>query len=479
MNPFITIKELKEKLSNNEISVEEIIKFYRERLEKYNPKLNVLLELFDKDSLEQDAEAQGFLSGIPGVLKNNISEKGRITSCGSKILENYKSSYDSTVAKRIKKAGGVILGSANMDEFAMGASGEFSAFGVTKNPFDLERTPGGSCSGSAAAVAAGLVPWSLGTETGGSVRQPASFCGLVGLYPTYGLFSRYGIVAFASSTDQPGPLTRTVYDNALVASVLSGHDPKDSTSLPEPQRDYTKKLNGKLPEDLTIGVIQDSLEMDGVNAEVKQAFENSIKDLEKLGANIKYISLPDLKYGIAIYFVLNYAEGASNLARFDGTLYGARDMDAKNLKDMYVNTRHDGFGAEVKRRILMGNYVLSSSHRDEFFEKANHVRSAIRAEFEQAFRDVDVLISPTTSTPAFKLGEMCNDPVAMYLSDYFTVPNCIAGIPALSVPCGSTKSGLPIGVQFLGPRLSEELLYRVAYAYEQNTDHKIYPKGFE
>ena len=479
MNPFITIKELKEKLSKKEISSAEVFKYYHDRLKVHAPELNALLELFDEESIKNGISEEGILAGIPGVIKNNISEKGRITSCGSKLLQNYTAPYDATVTNRIKKAGGLILGRTNMDEFAMGASGEFSAFGATKNPFDLKRTPGGSSSGSAAAVAAGLVPWALGTETGGSVRQPASFCGLVGLYPTYGLFSRYGLVAFASSTDQPAPIAHTVYDNAIVASALSGHDPKDSTSLPEPKRDYTKKLNGKLPEDLTIGVIKDSLEMDGVDAEVKQSFENSIKDLEKLGAKIKYISLPDLKYGIAIYFVINYAEAASNLSRFDGTLYGARDMKATNLKDMYTNTRHDGFGAEVKRRILMGNYVLSSNHRDEFLDKAGHVRSAIRAEFEHAFKDVDVLISPTTSTPAFKLGEMCNDPVAMYLSDYFTVPNCIAGIPALSVPCGKTKSGLPIGIQFLGPRLSEELLYRVAYAYEQNTDHKIHPKGFE
>jgi aspartyl-tRNA(Asn)/glutamyl-tRNA(Gln) amidotransferase subunit A len=300
------------------------------------------------------------------------------------------------------------------------------------------------------------------------------------LYPTYGLFSRFGLVPFASSTDQPGPLTRTVYDNALVASALSGHDPKDSTTLPEPVRDFTKKLDGVMPEGLTIGVIRDGVEHEGMNPEVVASFKNAIDTLERLGAHIKYIDLPNLKYGIAVYFVISRAEAASNLARFDGSLYGNRVPGFKDLDDMYKLTRSNGFGAEVKRRILVGNYVLSAGHRDAYYEKANHVRALLRAEFENAFNNVDLLISPTASTLPFELNKESQDPLAMYLADYFTVTNCITGMPGISVPCGFSKSGLPIGFQFIGPKLSEELLYRVAYAYEQHNDfHLKTPKGFE
>lgn len=480
MKPFITIKEILEGLERKDFSAEELVSFYQKRIERYNPKLNAFLEIFSKESVKKEFLGDGPLAGVPGAIKNNISIKNRRVTAGSKILENYTAPYNATVVKRIRDAGGIIIGTTNMDEFAMGASGEFSAYGETKNPWNTECTPGGSSAGSAAAVAAGLVPWTLGTETGGSVRQPASFCGLVGLYPTYGRFSRYGLLAFASSTDQPGPLTRTVYDNALIASILSGHDQKDSTSLPEPSRDFTKNLDGKLPENLTIGVINDSLESSGVDSEVKIAFEKAVNHLEHLGATIKHICLPDLKYGIAIYFVLSYAEAASNLSRFDGTLYGMRAKDAKDLADMYIQTRHDNFGNEVKRRILVGNYVLSSSHKQAYYEKAAHVRCAIRAEFDDAFQHVDLLVSPTSATPAFKLGALRSDPIAMYLNDYFTVPNCITGMPALSLPCGYSKAGLPIGFQFIGPRLSEALLYRVAHAYEQSSEHHTKrPSGFD
>ena len=477
MKPFSTIKQLLEKLKRKEFSGQELLEFYLKRIEKYNPNLNAFLEVFDDKPVLQEATKKTLINGIPGALKNNLSIENKKTTCSSNILKNYKSPYDATVTQRLREAGGVIIGTTNMDEFAMGASGEFSAFGETKNPWDLTRTPGGSSAGSAAAVAAGLVPWAIGTETGGSVRQPASFCGLVGLYPTYGRFSRYGLIAFASSTDQPGPLTKTVYDNARVTSALSGHDPKDSTSLAEPKKDFTKNLTGKLPK-VTIGVIQDGLE--SVDDEVRHAFELSIKRLEQLGANIKPISIPDLKYGIAIYFVLGYAEAASNLSRFDGTLYGNRTKEAENLIDMYIKTRHDGFGDEVKRRIMMGNYVLSSSHKKDFYERATHVRATLRAEFDEAFKQVDLLVSPTTATTAFKLGELKADPISMYLNDYYTIPNCITGMPALSLPCGYSQNNLPIGFQFIGPRLSEELIYQVAYAYEQNTDHHLKnPTGYE
>jgi aspartyl-tRNA(Asn)/glutamyl-tRNA(Gln) amidotransferase subunit A len=479
MKPFITVKEILSGLEKKEFSTEEVVSFYQNRIAKYNPKLNAFLESFDKESIKKEFFGDGALAGVPGAVKNNISIKNRTITAGSKILENYKAPYNATIINRIRKADGIIIGTTNMDEFAMGASGEFSAYGETKNPWSTDRTPGGSSAGSATAVAAGLVPWAIGTETGGSVRQPAAFCGLVGLYPTYGRFSRYGLIAFASSTDQPGPLTKTVYDNALIASILSGHDQKDSTSLPEPPRDFTKHLDGKLPEGLTIGVINDSLESKGVDTDVKIAFERATAHLEHLGATIKHICLPDLKYGIAVYFVLSYAEAASNLSRFDGTLYGQRTGNSKDLADMYVQTRHDNFGDEVKRRILLGNYVLSSSHKQAYYEKASHVRSAIRAEFDDAFQHVDLLISPTSATSAFKLGSLRSDPIAMYLNDYFTVPNCITGMPALSLPCGYSSSGLPIGFQFIGPRLSEELIYRVAYAYEQSNDYHLkHPQGF-
>ena len=480
MKPFITIKELLYGLEKKNFSVEEIVSYFQSRITKHNPDLNAFLEIFPTDSIKPEISCSGLLGGIPGAIKNNISIEGRVITCGSKILENYKAPYNATVIDRLRSEGGIILGTTNMDEFAMGASGEFSAYGETKNPWDTQRTPGGSSAGSAAAVAAGLVPWALGTETGGSVRQPASFCGLVGMYPTYGRFSRYGLIAFASSTDQPAPLTKTVYDNALVASALSGHDPKDSTSLPEPKRNFTKNLDGKISEGITIGVIKDSLESEGVNPEVKKHFERSVKHLEYLGATIKYVELPDLKYGIAAYFVLGYAEAASNLSRFDGTLYGNRAKDVKNIVDMYVRTRHDGFGDEVKRRILMGNYALSSSHKHAYYEKATHVRRAIRAEFDEAFKHVDLLISPTVATPPFKLGELKTDPIAMYLNDYFTIPNCITGMPALSLTCGFTTNGLPIGLQLIGPRLSEEMIYKIAYAYEQSTDHHLrHPQNYE
>ncbi len=481
MKPFLTIKEIKEKLEKKEIDVKDIKKFYLKRIKKYNKKLGAVLEIFKDATIKENIVGKKrILEGIPGLLKDNICQKHRIASCGSKILQNYKAPYNATITKRLKQQGAIILGRTNMDEFAMGGSGEYSAYHVTRNPWNNNRVPGGSSAGSAAAVAAGLVPFALGSETGGSVRQPASFCGLVGLYPTYGTNSRYGLVAFTSSTDQIGPLTKTVYDNALITSVISGHDHKDSTSLFRPKTNYTVDLTGKLPKNFTLGVIKDSIESEGVDAQIKKTFELAVKHLEKLGAKIEYINMPDLKYGISVYFIVSRAEAASNLSRFDGSLYGMRYKDPKNLKEMYINTRHDGFGIEVKRRILMGNYVLSSKHKQAFYNKANHVRAMIRAEFEQAFKEVDLLISPTTPTLAFEMGKMCQDPLAMYMADYFTVPNCITGNPALSIPCGFSPQNLPIGFQFIGPRLSEKLIYQVAYAYEQSTDHHLKtPQGFE
>ena len=478
MKSFMTIKALREALDKKEISAAEVRSFYRERIKKHNPGLNAAIELFDEKY--DTPNLPGVLSGIPCLVKDLICQQGHISSAGSKVLANYVAPYDATVVERLKSAGGYSLGRANCDEFAMGASGEHSAYGVTHNPWDQERVPGGSSSGSAAAVAAGMVPFALGTETGGSVRQPASFCNLVGLYPTYGHHSRYGVIAFASSNDQVGPLTHTVYDNALVTSILSGHDPKDSTSIAMKPQDYTQGLDGKFPAGLRIGVIRDSLEAEGVDNQVRGAFEQSVEQLKKSGVSVKVIDLPNLKYGIAVYFIISRAEAASNLSRFDGSLYGMRAKEKENLFEMYLKTRQEGFGLEVKRRILTGNYVLSAGHRDAYYNKAAQVRSLIRAEFTEAFKDVDVLVSPTVSMLPFKIGSLSHDPVAMYMADYFNVPNCAIGTPGLSVPCGFSREGLPIGIQFLGPRLSEALLYKVGHAFEALNDYHLkHPANYE
>lgn len=478
-SPFITIKELKEKISKKEVNTSEVVRFYIDRIKKHNPKLNSVLEAFD-DVTDQNIDSAEILGGIPYLVKDVILQKGRLATGGSKILSNYKAPYDSTVNERLKKAGAISIGRTNCDEFAMGNSGEQSGFGATSNPWDESRVPGGSSSGSAAAVAAGLAPFALGTETGGSVRQPASFCNLVGMYPTYGLHSRYGVMAFGSSLDQVGALTQTVYDNALVLTALSGQDAKDSTTIQMQPKDYTKNLDGKLPENFTVGVIKDALESNGINGEVSFAFNQAIETLKKLGAKIKVVDLPHLKYGNAVYFIISRAEGASNLSRYDGSLYGKRAEDADNLFDMYLKTREQGFGREVKLRIMTGNYVLSAGHKDAYYNKAQAVRAIIRKEFDAAFKDVNVLISPTFSMLPFKIGEAASDPLAMYLGDVFNVPNCVIGTPGISIPCGFSKTTLPIGFQLLGPRLSEELLFKVAYAFEQSTDYHLkHPGNYE
>jgi aspartyl-tRNA(Asn)/glutamyl-tRNA(Gln) amidotransferase subunit A len=475
MNPFLTIKELKELLTKKELSPAEVVSCYRERLKRFNSKLNCALEVFE-DTAPASA---GILAGIPCLIKDLICQKGRITSAGSKILANYKAPYNATVTERLVNAGAVSLGRANMDEFAMGSSGETSAYGPARNPWNTDYVPGGSSSGSAAAVAAGLIPFALGTETGGSIRNPAAFCGLVGIYPSYGLHSRYGVIAFASSFDQVGPLTKTVYDNALVATALSGQDPRDSTTIPMAPQDYTSSLDGTLPGNLTIGIIKDGIG-EGIDPQVAAAFDAACTQLKKLGANLKVIDLPSLKYGNAVYFIISRAEAASNLLRYDGSLYGRRAQGCSTLEQMYVTTRQEGFGLEVKTRILTGNYVLSAGHKDAYYHKANQVRSMIRAEFDAAFKDVNLLISPTMPTLPFKLGQFAGDPVAMYLADLFTVVNCVIGTPGISIPCGYSTEGLPIGFQFLGPRRSEALLYKVAYAFEQSTDYHLrHPAGYE
>ncbi len=474
---FATIQELQKKLAAKEISHEEVLDFYLNRLAKNDDKVKAALEVFDKKSILADWQSEGVLDGIPGLIKDNISQKDRTLRCASKILEGFSAMYDATAIRRLKKSGALLVGTANMDEFAMGSSTETSAFEKTRNPWDLSRVPGGSSGGSAAAVAAGLVPWALGSDTGGSVRQPAAFCGIVGLKPTYGLVSRYGLVAYASSLDQIGPMTRSVYDNALILSVIAGHDMKDSSSLFVEKKDYTQKLDGSLKENLRIGIIDNALNVPGMDPEVVQATENAIKEFEALGAKVKHITLPTMNYAAAAYFILSRAEAASNLARFDGVRYGMRAKDSNTLHEMYFNTRHDGFGQEVKSRIMVGNYVLSAGHAGEFYDNAKKVQRLIRREFLNAFNDVDLLVMPTQPAPAFKFGAFDVDKLQMDLQDYFTWPVNLAGVPAISLPCGFSKNNLPIGLQIIGPHFSEGLIYQTAYAYEQRTEwHKKHPK---
>jgi aspartyl-tRNA(Asn)/glutamyl-tRNA(Gln) amidotransferase subunit A len=470
MNPFSTIKELKEQLKNKSLSHAEVISFYQKRTEQLNSQFNAFTHTFEPEKTSLKDPHHFSLEGIPGIIKGNVAVKGKAHHAGSNMLRNHCAAYNATIIDHLQDHGAPIIGIGNMDEFAMGSTGEYSAFGPAKNPWDVTRSPGGSSSGISAAVAAGMVPWGIGTETGGSVRQPAAFCNLVGLYPTYGLFSRYGLIAFGSSLDQAGPITRTVYDNALLASAMSGHDPKDSTSLPEPKKDYTKKLDGHMPENITVGVFKEALSGEGIDPQIFANFKHNLATLEKLGCKIKTIEHKTLKHGVTLYFILSRAEAASNLSRFDATLYGTRAKEYENLHNMMVKSRTEGFGAEVKRRIMMGNYVLSSGHR-EFYDQANNIRQMIQNEFDVAFMDVDVIVSPTTTTLPFKFGEAQANPLAIYMSDYFSVPICIAGLPSISIPGGFSTEGLPIGFQFVGNRLSEELLYRVAYALEQETGH--------
>ena len=471
---FATIDELKSKLASKEISREELLTFFINRFKKYDSQLGAALEIFDKDSILERSSQEGFLAGIPGILKDNIAQEGRTLTCASKILEGFVSPYDATVSKRLKKGGALLIGRANMDEFAMGASTEYSSYFKTHNPWNLDHVPGGSSGGSIAAVAAGLVPWALGSETGGSVRLPAAFCGIVGLKPTYGLNSRFGLVAYASSFDQIGIATRTVKDNAHVLSVIAGKDECDSTTVDIGKKDYTKNLDGVFPKGLTIGIIDNMLNAEGMMPEVRELVENAIKEFEKLGAVIKSVKIPVVDYSAAVYFILSRAEAASNLARFDGVRYGYRDKKVQTLDEMYRETRHDGFGAEARLRILTGNYVLSAGHAADFYNNAKKVQQLMRAKLDETFKGVDLLLTPTQGAPAFKFGAYDADHLQLDLMDFFTCFANITGVPGLALPAGFSKNNLPIGFQLIGPHLSEELLYQVGYAYEQKTPwHKM------
>lgn len=443
--------------------------------ERLNPALNCFLSIERERSLARAAEldrvsADQPLFGVPVAVKDNICTKGLQTTCGSRILRNYRAQYDATAIERLRDAGAIVVGKTNMDEFAMGSSNENSAFGIVHNPWDTERVPGGSSGGSAAAVAAGIVRVALGSETGGSVRQPASLCGIVGLKPTYGRISRYGLVAFASSLDNIGIFGQTARDAASMLSVIAGRDRRDSTSADVPVPNYLMSIDGEIAG-LTIGVPR-ALFGEGIDGEVRDSVESAIKGFQKLGAEVVDIELPHAKYGIAVYYIIATAEASSNLARYDGVRYGFRAEDAPELRQMYFETRELGFGEEVKRRIMLGTYVLSSGYYDAYYAKAQKVRALIKRDYAEAFSKCDAILTPTSPTTAFRIGERSDDPLAMYLSDIYTVSANLAGVPAISVPCGLSGNGLPIGVQLVGNFWSEALLLNMASVFESN-----YPLG--
>jgi aspartyl-tRNA(Asn)/glutamyl-tRNA(Gln) amidotransferase subunit A len=441
----------------------ESIEFAIAAAEKLNGSLNAFLEI-DREGASRRAETvQGVLGGMPVAVKDNICVRGMQTSCGSRILGNYHPPYNATVIKRLIAAGAVVIGKTNCDEFAMGSSNENSAFGPVRNPWDTTRVPGGSSGGSAAAVAAGIVPVALGSDTGGSVRQPASLCGVLGLKPTYGRNSRYGLVAFASSLDQIGIFAREVKDVARVLGVIAGRDPRDATSADVPVPDYTAALDANL-KGARIG-FPAALFGKGLDEEVAKAVKEVVDVYRELGAEIVEVELPHASYAIAVYYIIATAEASSNLARFDGVRYGFRAEDAPELRQMYRKTREEGFGAEVKRRIMLGTYVLSAGYYDAYYRKAQQVRTLIRNDFLNAFKNCDAIITPTSPTPAFRIGEKVDDPLAMYLNDIYTVTGNLAGVPGLSVPCGLSSERLPIGFQLLGPYWSEPALLRMAHAY--------------
>jgi len=474
--PALTITDLQSRLRRQEVSPREVIESLRARIEEIEPKIDAYLSV-DFDAALKEAETADVdlpLGGVPIAIKDIINVKGQPCTCGSKILADYRSPYDATVIQRLRAAGAIPFGKTNMDEFAMGSSTENSSVKVTRNPWDLSRVPGGSSGGSAAAVVADAAFAGLGTDTGGSIRQPASLCGVVGVKPSYGRVSRFGLVAFASSLDQAGPLTKTVRDSALIMNAISGHDPQDSTSLNEPVPDYTKNLGRDL-KGMHLGLPKEYM-IEGIDSQVKSAIDVAIKQLQSLGAEIVDVSLPHTDCGIAVYYFLATAEASANLARFDGVRYGHRAKDPKDLLDHYGRTREEGFGAEVKRRIILGTYVLSSGYYDAYYVRAQKVRELIREDFVKAFEKVDAIISPTSPVPAFKLGERTADPLAMYLADIFTATGNLAGICGISLPCGLANvngNKLPIGLQILGKALDEARVFQIAHAYEQGTDwHK-------
>jgi aspartyl-tRNA(Asn)/glutamyl-tRNA(Gln) amidotransferase subunit A len=475
----LSAHRLHEMLARKEITSREITESVLKRIEQVESRVHAYITLTPEMAMEQAGLADrrlqkgngGPLTGIPLAIKDLICLRGVRTTCGSHILDHFIPTYDATVIEKLKGAGAIFVGKANMDEFAMGSSTENSFFGPTRNPWDLERIPGGSSGGSAAAVAADACIASLGSDTGGSIRQPASCCGVVGVKPTYGRISRYGLVAFSSSLDQIGPFSKDVQDAALLLQVLCGHDHLDSTSADVAVPDFPQALTEDI-RGMVLGIPKECFR-EGLDPQVESAFTKAIRTLENMGAKTVDLSLPHSEYALAVYYIIAPAEASSNLARYDGVKYGFRAKGNFDLMEMYQETRSQGFGAEVKRRIMLGTYALSAGYYEAYYRKAAQVRTLIREDFEKAFAQCDVLLTPTTPTPAFKLGEKVDDPLQMYLSDIFTIPCNLAGLPGLSLPCGFSQQGLPIGLQILANHFQEEKILRAAYAYEQNTDYHL------
>ena len=477
--PALTIADLQSVLRRGDVSPREVIDALRARIDAIDPEIGAYLSL-DMEAAAQQAEKSNVdlpLGGVPLAIKDIINVMGQPCTCGSKILSGYRAIYDATVIQKLRAAGAIPFGKTNLDEFAMGSSTENSAVKLTRNPWDLSRVPGGSSGGSAAAVAADAAFGALGSDTGGSIRQPAALSGVVGLKPTYGRVSRFGLVAFASSLDQIGPLTKTVRDAAMIMSAIAGHDPQDSTALNEPVPDSAARLGRDL-RGVRLGLPKEYL-IEGIDSQVKTAIDTAVKQMSSLGAEIIEVSLPTTEYAIAVYYIVATAEASANLARFDGVRYGYRAENPKDMLDLYGRTREEGFGPEVKRRIILGTYVLSSGYYDAYYLQAQKVRELIRRDFASAFEKVDALVSPTSPVPAFKLGERVADPLQMYLADIFTIAANLAGICGISVPCGLAEVDghrLPIGLQFLGKALDEARILQIAHAYEQSTDwHKARP----
>lgn len=482
-----TLEELHDKLVSKELTAVDLVEASYKRIEETDEQVGAFLALSKEEALqaaretdEKGIDPNNVLSGLPVGIKDNILTKGVTTTASSKMLEDFVPIYDATATEKLKEAGMISVGKLNMDEFAMGGSTENSAFKLTRNPWDLSKVPGGSSGGSAAAVAAGQVPVSLGSDTGGSVRAPAAFTGLVGVKPTYGRVSRYGLIAFASSLDQIGPFTRTVKDNALVLNAISGHDPKDSTSYSGETPDFTDGID-KGVKGLRIGVPKEYFNEDAQEIGVIESVRKALKIYEELGAEIVEVSLPHSRYGVPAYYIIASSEASSNLQRFDGIRYGYRSENVNSLEDIYVKTRSEGFGPEVKRRILLGTFSLSSGFYDAHFKKAAQARTLIRNDFDTVFKEVDVLVAPTTTTTAFEIGGKIDDTLAMYMSDILTVTVNLAGVPSLSIPCGFSND-MPVGMQIISKHFDEQMMYRVAYAFEKETDfHKKKPafKGGE
>ncbi|MBU3911020.1 MAG: Asp-tRNA(Asn)/Glu-tRNA(Gln) amidotransferase subunit GatA [Candidatus Omnitrophica bacterium] len=466
----LTAHELRGLLDKGDISSIDISNSILGAVEKKDKALNAIVH-FDREKVIERSKAS---KGLPIFIKDNICVKDEMTTCCSKILNGFKPPYDATVIKKLLKEDFILMGKTNMDEFAFGSSTESSCYGPTKNPWDMERIPGGSSGGSAACVAADEAIFALGSDTGGSIRQPAALCGVVGLKPTYGRVSRYGLIAFASSLDQIGTLTKDVEDAALLLKVISGHDSMDSTSAPVSVPDHSLKIKDDI-KGLKIGIPQEYFGQ-GLDSDVKNCVLKAIEKIGQLGAKCEKVNLPHTEYAVAVYYIIATAEASSNLARFDGVQYGLRAKDAKAIIDMYKKTRAQGFGDEAKRRIILGTFALSSGYYDAYYLRALKVRTLIKKDFDDAFRKFDAIVTPTSPTPAFKIGERTQDPLTMYLSDIFTISANLAGIPGVSVPCGFTKENLPVGLQILGRPFDEETILKIAYNYEQATEwHKKRP----